>query len=99
MHLVDCASPLSADEAQRLGALLTYGPRYDAAQPQGQLVLVAPRPGTTSPWSSKATDILHVCDLHQVRRVERGIAFHVCARSSLSTARAAPRWPRRCMTG
>jgi phosphoribosylformylglycinamidine synthase len=87
MHLVDCASPLAADAAQRLGALLTYGPRYDAMQPRGQLVLVAPRPGTTSPWSSKATDILHVCSLQQVRRVERGIAFHVEAGAPLPAAR------------
>ncbi|MEO8307190.1 MAG: phosphoribosylformylglycinamidine synthase [Pseudomonadota bacterium] len=86
VHLVDCASPLSADEEQRLGVLLTYGPRYDTVQPQGQLIMVAPRPGTTSPWSSKATDILHVCSLHQVRRVERGIAFWVSATASLSVA-------------
>ncbi|MCX7544090.1 phosphoribosylformylglycinamidine synthase [Marinicella gelatinilytica] len=33
---------------------------------------VFPRPGTISPWSSKATDIFHHCGLHQVRRVEAG---------------------------
>jgi phosphoribosylformylglycinamidine synthase len=86
LHLVDCAAELSADEQLRLGALLTYGPRYEAAPAGGQLVLVAPRPGTTSPWSSKATDILQVCSLRQVRRVERGIAFHVTAAASLSAS-------------
>ena len=36
-----------------------------------------PRPGTISPWSSKATDILHNCGLDVVRRVERGIVFRL----------------------
>ena len=34
-----------------------------------------PRLGTISPWSSKATDILHNCGLHGVNRVERGTVF------------------------
>src|SRR5690606_25446670 len=38
-------------------------------------LLVVPRPGTLSPWSSKATDILHNCRLASVRRVERGTAW------------------------
>jgi phosphoribosylformylglycinamidine synthase len=87
VHLVDIASALTEVQRQRLEALLTYGPRYAASQPQGQLILVAPRAGTTSPWSSKATDILHVCALDQVRRVERGITFHVSAHSPLPAAR------------
>ncbi|KAK6347157.1 hypothetical protein TWF696_007235 [Orbilia brochopaga] len=41
------------------------------------LVLFAsPRPGTISPWSSKATSIAHVCDMEGlVSRIERGVAF------------------------
>ena len=35
---------------------------------------VAPRVGTISPWSSKATDILRRCGLG-IRRVERAVAF------------------------
>ena len=38
-------------------------------------VPVCPRPGTTSPWSSKATDILKNCGLDFVRRVERGTLY------------------------
>ena len=33
---------------------------------------IAPRIGTISPWSSKATDIAHVCGLAAVARIERG---------------------------
>ena len=36
-------------------------------------LVVKPRPGTISPWSSKATDILSICNLgHAFARVERG---------------------------
>jgi len=38
-------------------------------------LLVTPRLGTISPWSSKATDILHNCGLDEVARVERGTAW------------------------
>jgi phosphoribosylformylglycinamidine synthase len=37
--------------------------------------VVVPRPGTISPWSSKATDIALMCGYHQVQRIERGIVY------------------------
>ncbi len=37
--------------------------------------LVVPRPGTISPWSSKATDICHNCGLAAIQRVERAVAW------------------------
>ncbi|CAG8502474.1 3213_t:CDS:1, partial [Scutellospora calospora] len=38
--------------------------------------LVIPRPGTISPWSSKATNIFQMCNLNNyVERIERGIAY------------------------
>ncbi|KAK7001367.1 CobB/CobQ-like glutamine amidotransferase domain-containing protein [Favolaschia claudopus] len=41
-----------------------------------QIVYVTPRPGSISPWSSKATDISIICNLSAfVERLERGIAF------------------------
>ena len=86
VHLVDAAQPLTADESAKLEALLRYGPRESAApagaaEPEaGELVLVVPRPGTISPWSSKATDIAHVCGLEAVRRIERGIAYRLRSR-------------------
>ena len=39
-------------------------------------IAIAPRPGTISPWSSKATDILRNCGLHSVARIERGIEYY-----------------------
>ena len=70
VHLVDLATPLSAEQEQVLDRLLTYGPREGtvpmAAGPQASL-LVVPRLGTLSPWASKATDIARGCGLEPVR--------------------------------
>jgi phosphoribosylformylglycinamidine synthase len=78
LHFVDDSRPLADPELDLLAKLLTYGSREDsAAPPQGQRVLVTPRVGTESPWSSKATDIVHVCGLEAVRRVERGTVYFI----------------------
>ncbi len=38
---------------------------------------VVPRIGTISPWSSKATDIVHNCALSSVARIERGLRYDI----------------------
>ncbi|KAL1304179.1 hypothetical protein AAFC00_000603 [Neodothiora populina] len=41
-----------------------------------KLYYVSPRAGTVSPWSSKATNIAHVCGLQDhVKRIERGMVI------------------------
>jgi phosphoribosylformylglycinamidine synthase len=55
----------------------------------GEQLLVVPREGTISPWSSKATDIARVCGLDTVRRIERGIAYTVRASTPLGRGRLA----------
>jgi len=77
VHFADLNAPLNADEHAQLGRLLTYGPRLSSHAPTGKLLLVTPRPGTISPWSSKATDIAHNCGLTQIARLERGVAWYV----------------------
>jgi len=62
---------------------LTYGPRPHAQAERGQQLLVTPRLGTVSPWSSKATDIARVCGLVDVRRVERGTLYFLQASAPL----------------
>ncbi|MEO6079290.1 MAG: phosphoribosylformylglycinamidine synthase [Steroidobacteraceae bacterium] len=89
LHLVDSDRALDGAETENLQALLTYGPRYTADTPPGQRLLVVPRPGTTSPWSSKATDIAQVCDLTSLRRIERGVSFYVDAATELDEAQLA----------
>ncbi len=80
VHFADLSSALSADEQQKLEQLLKYGPSLPEHEPTGRLLLVTPRPGTISPWSSKATDIAYNCGLLQIQRIERGIAYYItCA--------------------
>ncbi|MFN3899055.1 MAG: phosphoribosylformylglycinamidine synthase, partial [Alishewanella aestuarii] len=79
MHFADLSAPLSSEQRQVLDQLLTYGPSIASHQPSGLLLLVTPRPGTISPWSSKATDIARNCNLPTVKRLERGIAYYVDA--------------------
>ncbi|HCR47489.1 MAG TPA: phosphoribosylformylglycinamidine synthase [Marinobacter hydrocarbonoclasticus] len=83
MHFVDLDADLSDSEQAILDRLLTYGPSVQVEQPDGILFLVVPRPGTLSPWSSKATDIARNCGLRQIRRIERGIAYYVKASKKL----------------
>ncbi|KDQ55588.1 hypothetical protein JAAARDRAFT_208405 [Jaapia argillacea MUCL 33604] len=90
IHLVDCvSSSAQVDLATRdslarktLDRLLDYGDDIKlpgtekALQSQVNVVYVLPRPGSVSPWSSKATDIAALCNLeYHVARLERGIAF------------------------
>ncbi|CAJ0992250.1 Phosphoribosylformylglycinamidine synthase [Pantoea sp. Nvir] len=77
VHFADIRAPLNSDEEARLQRLLKYGPALTKHIPRGFLLLVTPRPGTISPWSSKATNIAHNCDLQKVYRLERGLAFYV----------------------
>src|SRR5690554_5453710 len=69
---------LDGDRQLTPAQLTTLGELLEASQgnseigQQEQLFLVTPRPGTISPWSSKATDIVHNSGLNDVLRVERG---------------------------
>src|SRR5258707_3713868 len=72
LHFVDESRPLADSELGLLAKLLTYGPRTAFDEERGQRVLVTPRVGTESPWSSKSTDIVHICGLTAARSLERG---------------------------
>ncbi len=77
VHVVELSSELTEEKKGVLDQLLTYGPRRESHKPAGTLFVVAPRPGTISPWSSKATDIAHTCGLSEVFRIERAIAYYI----------------------
>lgn len=77
VHLVDLAEVLPEGERVVLDRLLRYGPRVAKGTLQGKRLLVVPRIGTISPWSSKATDVARNCGLGRVRRIERGIWYTV----------------------
>jgi phosphoribosylformylglycinamidine synthase len=81
-HFVELERALSDAEHGVLDRLLSYGPSA-SPEAEGETLLVVPRIGTISPWSSKATDIATHCGLHAVKRIERGIAFQVARRGSV----------------
>ncbi|HEX2139554.1 MAG TPA: phosphoribosylformylglycinamidine synthase, partial [Woeseiaceae bacterium] len=80
-YFASLKAPLAQEGSRRLEALLLSGEDAHPLPEGAQSFLVLPRPGTISPWSSKATDIAHACGLGAVERIERGIcyAFHAAA--------------------
>ena len=75
LHVAELSEALNPRQQAVLEKLLSYGPLLSGEVPVGLSLIVVPRPGTISPWSSKATDIVRNCGLEQVRRVERGIVY------------------------
>ncbi|MEO8508249.1 MAG: phosphoribosylformylglycinamidine synthase [Betaproteobacteria bacterium] len=89
-HFVELARPLDLAERATLERLLTYGPepRVTDEGIDGVTALVVPRPGTISPWSSKATDIARNCGLAAVTRIERGIVYRIASVGGVALAAA-----------
>jgi phosphoribosylformylglycinamidine synthase len=85
VYFVALSTPLSADHKTRLNGLLLSGEKAATLGKGAQKVYVVPRPGTISPWSSKATDIALACDL-DVERIERGICYGLQLRGEVSDA-------------
>ncbi len=77
IHLVDTAVALDSERTAVLSQLLQYGPRAAVVEGNGDCFFVVPRPGTISPWSSKASDIARNCGLDMIARIERGVLYRV----------------------
>ena len=75
VHFVALSHALTETQSTTLAALLDYGERGNDLE--FPAFVVVPRPGTLSPWSSKATDIARGCGLDAVTRIERGVAWSV----------------------
>jgi phosphoribosylformylglycinamidine synthase len=82
VHFVDTTAAPTQDDLHRLDALLTYGEAFSGAA-DGDEFVVIPRFGTISPWASKATDIAHNCGMAHIKRIERGVSYHVRLKSGL----------------
>ncbi|MDP5065553.1 MAG: phosphoribosylformylglycinamidine synthase [Haliea sp.] len=83
VHFAQTTGEVSGGRKALLGELLGE-PAAGPDDTQGELFLVVPRPGTISPWSSKATDIAHNCGFAEVRRLERGVVWHLSLPDGLS---------------
>jgi phosphoribosylformylglycinamidine synthase len=73
---------ISDNESKTLAAILDYAPKnndaINIANNKLELthsIIVIPRFGTISPWSSKASDIAHNAGLINIKRLERGIEY------------------------
>ena len=82
-HFIDTSETLTKEQQTVLENLLTYGPVVPEVPHSGELILVLPRLGTISPWSTKATDIAHHCGLTQIKRIERGVAWYIQSQEKL----------------
>ncbi len=77
-HFLELDGELDAAAEQQLARTLDYGSPTDHPAANEVQLVVTPRPGTISPWSSKATDILRNSGISVLRRIERGVAYRVC---------------------
>jgi phosphoribosylformylglycinamidine synthase len=87
IHYVSLDTQLRKEGQEVLEQLLSYGDstgrsaHFECDNGRVQTFFVVPRPGTISPWSSKATSIAHVCGLSKaIRRIERGMEVLVLVR-------------------
>lgn len=84
MHFVETENALDDNASQVLDSLLHTESLTELSGNDVHTFLVIPRPGTISPWSSKASDIAHNCGLSDVLRIERGILYQVVSDNSHS---------------
>ncbi len=89
-YFVELNSILPEQQGALLDRLL--GLDGTACEPDGsakmQRLLVVPRLGMISPWSSKATDIAQHCALPMVTRIERGVAYYFKTRNGKALSEA-----------
>jgi phosphoribosylformylglycinamidine synthase len=74
---------LTPGERGRLSELLQASEGKSALGSDVYSMFVSPRFGTISPWSSKATDILHAADLTRIARVERSTLYQIRSQEPL----------------
>jgi len=77
VYFIDLRAPLDRAQREALARILDVGPCAHGLADEPGTVLIAPRPGAVSPWSSKATDILRICGLADVQRIERGVRWQL----------------------
>lgn len=88
LHFAEVKGELPPTSLATLERLLCYGgsrPKISTETASGDggpsadtfIRVVTPRIGTISPWSTKASDILHHCGLGAVERVERGVEWRI----------------------
>ncbi len=75
IHFAKTNTDLNEKEQTQLVALLGQGSATNTENNHSTSLIAIPRPGTISPWSSKASDIIHNSGLNKIIRIERGLAY------------------------
>ncbi len=90
VYFTELSAELTAAEIGLLNRLLNLDKHSGEPDLDDKVcsLLVVPRLGTISPWSSKATDIAKHCALPQVKRIERGILFYLKSKSGKALTEA-----------
>ncbi len=96
VHFVLTSSSPDQHQLNRLEELLGYGVPTETSMAYPSVsMIVMPRQGTISPWSSKATDIAKNCGLDFVERIERGNCWYLQLNpgEEISKAQMGDIWP------
>ncbi len=88
--MVDAPAPLDAAGRARLGALV--GESGPMAEIPAAAAWFGPRPGTRSPWSSKATEIARACGFTGLHRLESARAVWAVGADGAPLALPAAAW-------
>ena len=86
IHFIDIQESLDDIQLSVLSQLLAYGAAPAKAETPSERLLVLPRPGTQTPWSSKATEIAQRCGLTAIKRIERGIRYSLSTSTPLTAS-------------
>lgn len=87
VYYISSKNALNAEQITKLQEILQLPNEIQNNSAAMQLVVI-PRVGTVSPWSSKATDILHNCGLDAVNRIERGKIYFVVSKGNVTQLQA-----------
>ena len=78
VYFIDSETPLSETQQILLKELLSARRARENCLKSGRgELLIIPRLGTMSSWSSKATCIAQICGLTPIKRIERGVCYHL----------------------
>ncbi len=83
LHLIESKKKLSNSDSNILNQLLTYGLTSSVKSNLDDALIITPRIGTISPWSSRATDIALHCNVDIVR-IERCTVYWLQTEKVLS---------------
>ncbi len=70
LHVIESKDKLPSKNEKILKQILTYGENITETLDSKNIIYIAPRVGTISPWSSRATDIIQHCGI-DILRIER----------------------------